>query len=113
MILVAYGTRPEIIKLFPLIRQLKRQDLPFKTLFTGQHLDLYQDVKELMPKPDYQLNDICKFSNSLAKSYSQICTAAEKIISKSKFSLIVIQGDTTRHAQFQKLRFIIKSKLLM
>ena len=58
MILIAYGTRPEIIKLFPLIRQLKRKGLPFKTLFTGQHLDLYEDVKDLIPHPDYKLNKI-------------------------------------------------------
>lgn len=111
MILVAYGTRPEIIKLFPLIRQLKRQGLPFKTLFTGQHLDLYQDVKELMPKPDYQLNDICKFTNSLAKSFSQICIAVEKIISKSKFRLIVIQGDTTTACAISKIAFYNQIKI--
>lgn len=98
MILVAYGTRPEIIKLFPVINELKVQKSPFKTLFTGQHLDLYEDVKDLIPKPDFSFSRC--FSgvnkhNTLGMSYVKICKAAERLFSEHSFDIIIIQGDTT------------------
>jgi len=58
MILVAFGTRPEIIKLFPVINQLTVQNLPFKTLFSGQQPDLYEDVKALISTPDFSFAEI-------------------------------------------------------
>lgn len=111
MILVAYGTRPEIIKLFPLVRELKRQQIPFKTLFTGQHLDLYQDVKDLMPQPDYALNSIGEFTLSLAASFGRICDSVEKVFSESNFKLIVVQGDTTTACAIAKVAFYSQVKI--
>ena len=55
-ILVCYGTRPEIIKLSPIINIFKKYKVNCKTVFTGQHTDLYNDVKMLIPKPDYHLS---------------------------------------------------------
>lgn len=95
MILVAYGTRPEIIKLFPLVQELKRQSIPFMTLFTGQHLDLYEDVKNLMPVPDYSCGGSFLSGKSLGESFCSICGSVERIISENRFRLVVIQGDTT------------------
>ena len=40
MYLISYGTRPELIKLFPLINKFKQENIPHITLFTGQHEDL-------------------------------------------------------------------------
>ena len=40
MILLTYGTRPEYIKIKPIISEFKRLETPFKTLFTGQHKDI-------------------------------------------------------------------------
>ena len=40
MILIAFGTRPEIIKLFPVVHALQRRGVPHRTLFTGQQTDL-------------------------------------------------------------------------
>jgi len=111
MILVAYGTRPEIIKLFPLVRELKRQQIPFKTLFTGQHLDLYQDVKDLMPEPDYKLDNTSEFCPSLAESYCRICNSVEKLISDGSFRLIIIQGDTTTACAIAKVAFYNQIKV--
>lgn len=98
MILVAYGTRPEIIKLFPVVRELKRTGAPFKTLFTGQQTDLYADVKDLVPAPDYSFAQY--FSgvdkhNTLAKSFIKICSAAEELFAANKFDTVIVQGDTT------------------
>lgn len=98
MILVAYGTRPEIIKLFPVVRELQRSRIAFKTLFTGQQTDLYSDVKDLLPPPDHTFAQ--HFSgagkhNTLANSFIKICSAAEALFAVHDFSTVVVQGDTT------------------
>ena len=43
MIIFSYGTRPEFIKVDPIIQEFKKRSLPYKVLFTGQHLDLVKD----------------------------------------------------------------------
>ncbi len=98
MILVAYGTRPEVIKLFPVILELKRQGVPYRTLFSGQHTDLYMDVKDLVPEPDYSF--AAAFAgrnrhNTLADSYLKIAREAEKLFTADHFSTLIVQGDTT------------------
>jgi len=45
MFLVCYGTRPELIKLFPIIKKLNEKNLPYKTLFSGQHKNLIKEYK--------------------------------------------------------------------
>lgn len=98
MILIAYGTRPEIIKLFPVINELKARRLPFKTLFTGQQSDLYEDVKDLVPRSDFSFSEYFSGKNkhnTLGMSFVKICGAAEKLFSKHHFDIIIIQGDTT------------------
>lgn len=98
MILVAYGTRPEIIKLFPVIDELKTRRLPFWTLFTGQQMDLYEDVKDLVPEPDFSFSEYFAGEhkhNTLGMSFVKICEAAEKLFGTRHFDVLVIQGDTT------------------
>ncbi|RZB35278.1 MAG: UDP-N-acetylglucosamine 2-epimerase (non-hydrolysing) [Desulfobacteraceae bacterium Eth-SRB1] len=98
MILVAYGTRPEIIKLFPIINELKMQGVPFKTLFTGQQLDLYEDVQDLVPRPDFSFSEYFSGENrhnTLGMSFVKICEAAGKLFNEHRFDIIIIQGDTT------------------
>lgn len=111
MILVAYGTRPEIIKLFPVVRELKRTGTPFKTLFTGQQTDLYADVKDLVPEPDFSFAK--DFSgadkhNTLAKSFIKICSAAEELFAAHKFGTVVVQGDTTTAWALAQISFYNK-----
>jgi UDP-N-acetylglucosamine 2-epimerase (non-hydrolysing) len=98
MILVAFGTRPEIIKLFPLINELKAQNLPFKTLFSGQQLDLYEDVKGLISEPDFSFADMFSGEdkhNTLGESFIKISRAAERFFSNCSVDMAVVQGDTT------------------
>ena len=45
MILMAFGTRPEYIKIKPLIEEMQGR-IPFKLLFTGQHVDLLANVED-------------------------------------------------------------------
>lgn len=98
MILIAYGTRPEIIKLFPVVRELQRNGIAFKTLFTGQQTDLYSDVKDLLPAPDYTFAQYFTGAgkhNTLTNSFIKICSAAEELFTAHKFGTVVVQGDTT------------------
>lgn len=114
MILVAYGTRPEIIKLFPVVRELERNVVPFKTLFTGQQTDLYADVKDLLPPPDYSFAQ--HFSgvdkhNTLAKSFIKICSAAEDLFAAIRFDTVVVQGDTTTAWALSQIGFYNKIRI--
>jgi UDP-N-acetylglucosamine 2-epimerase (non-hydrolysing) len=114
MILLAYGTRPEIIKLFPVVRELQRLSIPFKTLFTGQQTDLYADVSDLLPPPDFSFAQ--HFSgvdkhNTLAKSFIKICAAAEELFASQKFGTVVVQGDTTTAWALAQIGFYNKIRV--
>ena len=55
-VLVCYGTRPEVIKLSPVIESLAAEGVLFKTLFTGQHDELFEDVAHLILEPHIRLD---------------------------------------------------------
>ena len=57
MYLVCYGTRPELLKLIPLINKMKIEKMNYKVLFSGQHKDLITDFKHLV-NTDIILDDI-------------------------------------------------------
>jgi len=94
MIYIFFGTRPEIIKLFPVVLELQRRRVPHKNVFTGQHIDLYNDVKALMPPPDILLNTDTS-GLSLALSHAKIVSSVESVLAESKAKLVLVQGDTT------------------
>ena len=96
-ILISYGTRPEIIKLSPVIRELSKRNIFFKTVFTGQHKELYDDVKDLVPKPDYHLA-IMKKNQSLINIISGISSQLNGILKEETPDLLMIQGDTSTAA---------------
>lgn len=108
MILVAYGTRPEIIKLFPVVHELKRRAIPGSTLFTGQQTDLYEDVRDLIPPPDFSFADYFsgdRKHNTLGESYVKICQAAEALFQSHRFDCVVVQGDTTTALALAQMAF--------
>ena len=72
MYLFCYGTRPEIIKQFPLIKEFKKRKIKYKTLFTGQHLDLVKDFYNLIGKPNYTLEDVLESGQSLNQLVSKL-----------------------------------------
>ena len=93
-ILLSYGTRPEIIKLSPVIRELKKVGIPFKTVFTGQHKELYDDVKDLVPEPDFHLA-IMKENQTLTDILSGISLRFGEILRSENPDLLIVQGDTS------------------
>ena len=92
MYLISYGTRPELIKLFPIINEMKEKGIPYATLFTGQHKDLISEFKNLVDKPTFELNDIMTQNQSINTLVSKIIAKSDKIISNLNCKVIV-QGD--------------------
>jgi len=108
MILVAFGTRPEIIKLFPVIHALNQRGLEYRTVFTGQQIDLYEDVKDLVPEPHFTFADFFSGKqkhNTLGGSFIKICNAAEKLFLENRFDIVVVQGDTTTACALAQMAF--------
>tara|TARA_X000001036_G_scaffold439928_1_gene493162 strand:- start:5694 stop:6731 length:1038 start_codon:yes stop_codon:yes gene_type:complete len=95
MYLFSFGTRPEIIKQFPLINEFKKRGIPYETLFTSQHKDLIEKFSNLIDEPTYILDGIFKKEQSLNLLVSKLLKKAESIISKNKESKIIVQGDTS------------------
>ncbi len=95
MIAVVYGTRPEIIKLSPIIRIGLAQKRELVTIHTGQHFsqnmnDVFFENLEL-PSPDYELN---VGSKSHAEMVAEALVGIERILLKHKPSIVLVQGDT-------------------
>ncbi len=95
-ILVVAGTRPEVIKLAPVIHKLKADNY-FSTCvcLTGQHLELvYPSLKLFKIQPDYQLN-VMQPNQTIAELTAKLITSIEKVIKKEKPDIVLVQGDTT------------------
>tara|TARA_Y100000768_G_C23958043_1_gene673809 strand:- start:659 stop:1690 length:1032 start_codon:yes stop_codon:yes gene_type:complete len=92
MYLITYGTRPELIKLFPLINKMKELGIDHKTLFTGQHKDLIHEFENLTHKPSFVLEDIMEHGQSINALVSKIINQSDEIIRKLDCKVIV-QGD--------------------
>jgi len=102
MILIAYGTRPEIIKFFPLIKAFEENNIQFVTLFTGQHPDLYKDMKNLIPEPNYCLHNIMEtgqtlnnLSSKILKQIDNVFDSVNDSVNNTKLEYVMVQGDTT------------------
>ena len=93
MFLFCYGTRPEMIKMFPLIDKFNKNKIPYKTLFSGQHKDLFEQFKNYLPTPDF-LMDIMEKDQSLNRLTSKIFKQID-ILDLSGVTHIIVQGDTT------------------
>jgi len=88
MILLAYGTRPEYIKIKPLIEIFDKEEFPYRVLFTGQHKDL---LKEQIT--DYQIEIIDDGNNRLDNIVKSIMTTFSWIL--EDITHVLVQGDTT------------------
>jgi UDP-N-acetylglucosamine 2-epimerase (non-hydrolysing) len=87
MILLTYGTRPEYIKIKPIISEFKRLGIQFKTLFTGQHKDIANG------EFDYKLVMKDLGSNRLDSVLSNLMNLPDEIFDGINY--ILVQGDTT------------------
>ncbi len=95
MIAIVLGTRPEIIKMSPVIRECERRGLDYFILHTGQHYSYEMDrvfFEELeLPQPKYNLD---VGSGTHAEQTGKIMIGVEKILMKEKPDVVLVQGDT-------------------
>ena len=93
-ILIIFGTRPEAIKMAPLVLRL-RQSLEVKVCVTGQHRQMLDQVLGLFQiVPDYDLN-LMKPNQNLANLTAEVLNGVTQILQKIKFDWVLVQGDTT------------------
>ena len=96
-ILIVFGTRPEAIKLAPLIVALRNQPLQFKLLIcvTAQHRELLDQVLKVFEiKPNIDLN-LMKQNQDLFEITANIQLQMKKILNKHKPDAVIVHGDTT------------------
>ena len=95
-VLTVFGTRPEGIKMSPVIKRLNEHDLiEHKACVTGQHREMLDQVMDIFKiKPDYDLN-IFKGGQSLSEITTRSLIGLEKVIEEFKPDLLLVQGDTT------------------
>ncbi|HEX8566062.1 MAG TPA: UDP-N-acetylglucosamine 2-epimerase (non-hydrolyzing) [Pyrinomonadaceae bacterium] len=96
-VLALFGTRPEVIKLAPVIRQLKANRKNFETIIvsSGQHADLIKPFVELFKiriNHDLRVMRRNQKPNDVA---ARVLTAFDKILELEKPDVVLVQGDTT------------------
>lgn len=96
-IAVIFGTRPDTIKMAPIIKELEQQTEHFQliTIATAQHRQMLDQVLDVFKiKPDYDLN-IMKPSQTLATITKNTIEELDIIFEGEKPDLVLVQGDTT------------------
>lgn len=94
-ILVVFGTRPEAIKMAPIIKELERQNAEFKVLVTAQHRQMLDGVLEIFDiKPDFDLN-IFKKGQTLTDITVETLRGLEEVFKEYLPDVLLVQGDTT------------------
>jgi len=92
---IIVGTRPEIIKMSPIIHECERLNLDYFTLHTGQHYSYNMDqifFNQLeIPQPKFNL-DIG--SGSHAEQTAKILIGVEKVLQKENSNIVLVEGDT-------------------
>lgn len=94
-VMVVFGTRPEIVKMAPIIREMQRNSFPFILVHCGQHYDYnmsQQFIEELgLPEPHYGF----KIKTVLpGVQTGRIMAAVEKAVREVKPKLVLVEGDT-------------------
>jgi len=96
-VLCVFGTRPEAIKMAPVVKELRKFPDRFvvKVCVTAQHREMLDQVLRLFDiHPDFDL-DIMRENQSLTKVTSEVLTRLEPIVVAEKPEWVLIQGDTT------------------
>lgn len=96
-IMLVFGTRPEAIKMAPLVKELKRRDKEFETIVcvTGQHRQMLDQVLDIFDiKPDYDLN-IMRQGQDLFDVTAKVLTGMHDVLDTAKPDIVLVHGDTT------------------
>lgn len=95
--MLVFGTRPEAIKMAPLVKALKTESEVFQTLVcvTGQHRQMLDQVLSLFEiEPDYDLN-IMKSGQDLYDVTARVLVGMKEVLQTEKPDIVLVHGDTT------------------
>ena len=96
-ILLVFGTRPEAIKMMPLVKEFQKYPDKFKTIVcvTAQHREMLDQVLNLFQiKPDYDLN-IMESGQDLYDVTSRVLLGMRSVLKETEPDIVFIHGDTT------------------
>ena len=96
-VLLVFGTRPEAIKMAPLVKEFHKYPERFQTIVcvTGQHREMLDQVLQLFEiKPDYDLN-IMKQGQDLYDVTSRVLVGMRDVLKEAQPDIVLVHGDTT------------------
>lgn len=96
-VMLVFGTRPEAIKMAPLVKCLQQRDSEFEPIIcvTGQHREMLDQVLRIFDiKPDYDLN-IMKAGQDLYDITTRVLLGMRDILAQVKPDIVLVHGDTT------------------
>ena len=96
-IMLVFGTRPEAIKMCPLVKEFQKHTDEFKTVVcvTGQHREMLDQVLTIFDvKPDFDLN-IMKQGQDLYDVTARVITGMRDVFKECKPDVVLVHGDTT------------------
>ena len=96
-IMLVFGTRPEAIKMAPLVKEFQKHPETFQTIVcvTGQHREMLDQVLHLFDiKPDYDLN-IMKQGQDLYDVTSRLLLGMRDVLKEANPDVVLVHGDTT------------------
>lgn len=96
-VMLVFGTRPEAIKMCPLVKEFQQHAEEFKTVVcvTGQHREMLDQVLTIFDvKPDYDLN-IMKQGQDLYDVTARVLTGMRDVLKEVQPDVVLVHGDTT------------------
>jgi UDP-N-acetylglucosamine 2-epimerase (non-hydrolysing) len=96
-IMLVFGTRPEAIKMCPLVKEFQKYREDFETIVcvTGQHREMLDQVLNIFEvKPDYDLN-IMKQGQDLYDVTARVLTGMRDVLKETQPDVVLVHGDTT------------------
>ena len=96
-VMLVFGTRPEAIKMCPLVKEFQKYPKDFETIVcvTGQHREMLDQVLRIFEvKPDYDLN-IMKQGQDLYDVTARVLTGMREVLNEVKPDVVLVHGDTT------------------
>lgn len=96
-VMLVFGTRPEAIKMAPLVKEFQKHPQKFRTVVcvTGQHRQMLDQVLQLFEiTPDYDLN-IMKQGQDLYDVTARVLTGMRDVLSEVRPDTVLVHGDTT------------------
>ena len=108
-LLFIFGTRPEAIKMIPIIKELENsKKFSFEICITAQHREMLDQVLDLFNvKADYDLN-IMKANQDLFDVTTNILIKLKDVLTKSKPDMVLVHGDTTTTFSASLASFYLK-----